>query len=90
MLKFAVRMSFKSEGCCRFMREACRGFMREACWGGKILPRLKVGIAAGGGDFRAFSEGRGDFKAFGGGRWDFKAFSLDTAVPSGFKFSCEI
>lgn len=63
-------MSFKSEGCCRFMREACRGFMREACCGGKILPRLKVGIAAGGGDF--------------------KAFSLDTAMPSGFKFSCEI
>lgn len=48
-------MSFKSEACYRFIREACCRFMREACCGGRILPRLKVVIAAGEGGFSRLS-----------------------------------
>lgn len=46
---------FMREACCRFMREACCRFMREACCGGRILPRLKVGIAAGEGGISRLS-----------------------------------
>ena len=101
MLKFAVRMSVKSEAFSRFMREDCRGLCVRPVVEGGYCPRLKVGICAGGegisgflakgeGISRLLAGGRGDFKAFSEARGDFKAFSLDTPVPSGFKFSSEI
>lgn len=68
-------MSFKSEACYRFMREAYRGLCVRPVVEGGYCPRLKVGIAAGGGgDFKAFSEGRGDFKAFSEARGGFQGF----------------
>lgn len=77
MLKFAVRMSFKSEACCRFMRGACRGLCVRPVGEGGYCPRLKVGIGPGGegisglsakgeGISRLLAGGRGDFKDFGG------------------------
>lgn len=59
--------------------EACYRFMRKAYRGLCVRPVVEGGYCP-----------RLKVGIAAGGRRDFKAFSLDTAVPSGFKFSSEI